>query len=209
MRRFLYLLLAVVVVTGCGGGKSTYVVKQFLPEYAPPALTGLPRVDAAIRVEPFSTAQAFAGTAMVYRPSPYERASYSRERWRVTPGDMVTDFLLRDLRASGSFKAVLAWEDPGEGRYVLTGTVAEFLEADGGKGTAARLSADVTLLDTSRREITRRVVFQKTYAVEEAMKEKSARGLAEAMSGALRKFSVDLQADVGRALAGVKESKAP
>ena len=204
MRRISVLLLAVLVATGCGGGKSTYVVKQFLPEYEPPSVTGRPRVDEAIRVEPFSTAQAFAGTAMVYRPSPFELNAYSGERWRVTPGDMVTDFLLRDLRASGSFKAVLAWEDPGEGRYVLAGTVAEFLETDGDRGAAARLAADVTLLDTTRREITQRVVFQNTYAVEEAMKERSARGLAEAMSGAMRKFSGDLQADIRRAVAGAK-----
>ncbi|MBK7552232.1 MAG: membrane integrity-associated transporter subunit PqiC [Syntrophaceae bacterium] len=114
MRRISVLLLAVLVATGCGGGKSTYVVKQFLPEYEPPSVTGRPRVDEAIRIEPFSTAQAFAGTAMVYRPSPFELNAYSRERWRVAPGDMVTDFLLRDLRASGAFKAVLAWEDRGK-----------------------------------------------------------------------------------------------
>lgn len=209
MKRLLYLLSALIVITACGGGKSTYVVKQFLPEYAPPAGTGQARVDEAIRVEPFSTAQAFAGTAMVYRPSPFELRSYSRERWRVAPGDMVTDFLLRDLRASGAFRAALGYEDPGEGRFVLAGTVAEFLETDGGRGPSARLAADVTLLDTARREITQRVVFQKTYAVEEPMKEKSARALAEAMSGAMRKFSAALLADVHRALGESKGAKAP
>ena len=209
MKRILYLFAAFILLLGCGGGKSTYVVKQYIPEYSPPVVAGLQRVDEAIRVEPFSTAQAFAGTAMVFRPSPFELASYSRERWRVMPGDMVTDFLLRDLRSSGSYKAVLAWEDPGEGRYVLAGTVAEFLETDGDKGLAARLTADVTLLDTTRREIPQRIVFQKTYAVEEAMKEKSARALAEAMSGAMRKFSTDLLADVHRAIGESKGAKAP
>jgi len=209
LRRLLVLLLAMLVVAGCGGGKTAYVAKQYLPEYPPPAAAAQPKIDAVIRVEPFSTAQAFAGTAMVYRPSPYERGAYSRERWRVMPGDMVTDFMLRDLRASGSFKAVLGYEDPGEGRFVLAGTVTEFLETDGGRGPAARLAADVTLLDTTRREIVQRIVFQKTYAVEEAMQEKSARALAEAMSGAMQKFSAALVADVHRAVVESKNAKAP
>jgi cholesterol transport system auxiliary component len=209
MKRLLYLLSVLIVITGCGGGKSTYVVRQYLPDYDPPALAGLPRVDEAIRVEPFATAQAFASTAMFYRPSPFELGSYSRERWRVMPGDMVTDFLLRDLRNSGTFKAVLAYEDPGEGRYALTGTVAEFLEVDGSHGPSARLSTDVTLLDVTQREITRRVVFQKTYTVEEAMNEKSARALAESMSRALKKFSGELMADIHRGIGNAGEMKAP
>jgi len=209
LRRLLVLLLAMLVVAGCGGGKTAYVVKQYLPEYPPPAAPAQPKIDDVIRVEPFSTAQAFAGTAMVYRPSPYQRGVYSRERWRVMPGDMVTDFMLRDLRASGAFRAVLGYEDPGEGRFVLTGTVTEFLETDGGRGPAARLAADVTLLDKTRREITQRVVFQKTYAFEEAMQEKSARALAEAMSGAMQKFSAALVADVHRAVVEPKNAKAP
>jgi len=209
MRLSVLVFLLALTGAGCGGGKSTYVVKQYLPEYPPPAAAGQPKIDAAIRVEPFSTAQAFAGTAMVYRPSPYERGAYSRERWRVAPGDMVTDFVLRDLRASGAFKAVLGYEDPGEGRFVLAGTVTEFLETDGAGGPKARLAADVTLLDTARREITQRVVFQKTYAVEEAMREKSARALAEAMSGAVQKFSAALAADIHRAVAESKSAKAP
>jgi ABC-type uncharacterized transport system auxiliary subunit len=198
-----------LLVTGCGGGKSTYVVQQYLPEYSPPALAGLARANEVLRVEPFSTALAFAGTSMFYRPSPFELSSYSRERWRVMPGDMVTDFLLRDLRNAGIFTAILAYEDPGEGRYVVTGTVAEFLEVDGSNGPRARLSVDATLLDTTQREITKRVVFQKTYTIEEPMKDKSARALAESMSGAMKKFSGELIADIHRGIGNVKDSKSP
>jgi ABC-type uncharacterized transport system auxiliary subunit len=196
-------------LVGCGGGKSTYVVQQYLPEYSPPAIAGLAKVNEVLRVEPFSTAQAFAGTAMFYRPSPFELNSYSRERWRVMPGDMVTDFLLRDLRNAGTFTAILAYEDPGEGRYVVTGIVAEFLEVDGSNGPRARLSVDATLLDTTQREITKRVVFQKTYTVEEPMKDKSARALAESMSGAMKKFSGELIVDIHRGIGNVKDSKSP
>jgi ABC-type uncharacterized transport system auxiliary subunit len=208
MKRLLYLLAAFIIITGCGG-KSTYVVQQYLLDYSPPALTGLAKTNEVLRLEPFSTAQAFTGTAMFYRPSPFELSSYSRERWRVIPGDMVTDFLLRDLRNAGMFTAVLAYEDPGEGRYVVTGTVAEFLEVDGRDGPRARLSVDVTFLDTTQREITKRVVFQRTYTVEEAMKDKSARALAESMSGAMKKFSVELTVDIHRGIGNAKEMKAP
>jgi ABC-type uncharacterized transport system auxiliary subunit len=209
MRRLLYLLPVLLFITGCGGGKSTYVVQQYLLNYTPPAIAGFAKADEVLRVESFSTAQAYATTAMLYRPSAFEVSSYSRERWRVTPGEMVTDFLLRDLRQSGAFKAVLSYDDPGEGRFTLTGTVVEFLEVDGSNGPAARLSTDVTLLNVTVREITRRVVFQKTYTVEEAMKEKTARALAEAMSRAQKKFSGELIADIRRESGNVKEMKAP
>jgi len=208
MKRLLYLLAAFIIITGCGG-RSTYVVQQYLPEYSPPALAGLAKVNEVLRVESFSTAQAFASTAMLYRKSPLELSSYSRERWRVMPCDMVTDFLLRDLRNSGTFTAVLAYEDPGEGRFVVTGTVVEFLEVDGSNGPRARLSVDATLLDTTQREIMKRFVFQKTYTVEEPMKDKSARALAESMSGAMKKFSGELIADIHRGISNVKASNSP
>jgi len=208
MKRILFLLSAILFVTGCGA-RSTYVVQQYLLDYSPPALAGLAKANDVLRVESFSTAQAFAGTAMLYRKSPLELSSYSRDRWRVMPCDMVTDFLLRDLRNSGTFTAVLAYEDPGGGRYVVTGTVVEFLEVDGSDGPRARLSVDTTLLDTTQREITKRFVFQKTYTVEEPMKEKSARALAESMSGAMKKFSGELMADIHREIGNVNEVKAP
>jgi len=208
MKRLLYLLAALIIIAGCGG-RSTYVVQQYLLDYSPPVLAGRTKAAEAIRVESFSTSQAFASTAMLYRPSPLELSSYSRERWRVMPCDMVTDFLLRDLRNSGIFTAVLAYEDPGGGRYVVTGTVVEFLEVDGSDGPRARLCVDATLLDTTEREIAKRFVFQKTYTVEEMMKDKSARALAESMSGAMKKFSGELMVDIHRGIGNVKEVKAP
>jgi ABC-type uncharacterized transport system auxiliary subunit len=209
MRRILFLLSALLFMAGCGGGKSTYGVQQYHLDYAPPALAGLAKADEVLRVEPFSTAQAYGTTAMLYRPAPFELNTYNRERWRVAPADMVTDFLLRDLRNSGTFKAVLSYDEPGECRYGVTGSVIAFLEMDGSDGPRALLSIDAILLDTREREITKRVVFQKTYRVEEPMKDKSARALAEAMSGAMKKFSGELTVDIHRGIGSTKGMKAP
>jgi ABC-type uncharacterized transport system auxiliary subunit len=213
MRRILLVLLIALLalssIWSCGSAKSAYEVKQYLLDYSPPVPAVLPKAGEVIRVEMFSTAQAYGSTAMFYRPSAFELGSYSRERWRVTPGEMVTDFLLRDLRHSGAFKAVLSYDDPGEGRFTLTGTVVEFLEVDGGEGPAARLSVDATLMDMTQREVTQRIVFQKTYAVNEAMKEKTARSLSESMSGAMKKLSAELMADIGRGVDSAKGVKTP
>jgi ABC-type uncharacterized transport system auxiliary subunit len=206
---FLVALLVLSSIWSCGSAKSTYVVRQYLLEYSPPVPAGLSRSGEVIRVEMFSTAQAYGSTAMLYRLSAFELSAYSRERWRVTPGEMVTDFLLRDLRHSDTFKAVLSYDDTGEGRFTLTGTVVEFLEVDGGGGPVAHLSVDVTLLDMTQREITKRVVFQKTYTVEEALKDKSARSLAESMSRAMNTFSRTLMADIHQGIDNVKGIKAP
>ena len=185
------------------------MVQQYLLEYSPPALAGHARANEVLRVEPFSTAQAYGTTAMLYRPAPFELNAYNRERWRVAPADMVTDFLLRDLRSAGTFTAVLSYDEPGECRYGVTGSVVEFLEVDGTGGPRALLSVDATLLDTTEREITKRVVFQKTYTVEEPMKDKSARALAEAMSRAMKKFSGELTVDIRRGIGNAKEMKSP
>jgi ABC-type uncharacterized transport system auxiliary subunit len=213
MRRILssvlVALLTLLSLWGCGSAKSTYIVRQYLPDYTSPVPAGLPKTDAVLRVEMFSTAQAYASTAMFFRPSPFELSPYSRERWRVTPGEMVTDFLLRDLRNSGTFKAILSYEDSGEERFTLAGTVVEFLELDGSGGPVAHLCVDVTLLDMTQREITNRVVFQKTFTVDEPMREKAAPLLAESMSRAMKKFSGELMVDIHRGIGSVKEAKAP
>lgn len=210
MKRTLFLLVGLLLVVGCGGGKSTYVVQQYLLDYPSPVIADLPKTDEVLRVEPFSTAQAYGSTAMLYRPAPFELSTYNRERWRIAPADMVTDFLLRDLRNSGTFTAILSYDDPGEGRYDVTGTVVEFLAVDGREGPRARLSIDATLMDKTQREITKRIIFQKTFTVEEPMENTSARALAESMSRAMKKFSGALMADIHRGIGNNgKAARAP
>lgn len=196
--RPLTLGFLVLLVFGCGG--PPVMVNKYLFEYPSPTFKINPPLDEGIKVELFSVAQAYNSTAMVYRPNPYTREAYSYHRWRVSPGYLVTDFLVRDLRNSGLFKAVFSHESRGKSRFVVEGGVEEIEELDEADGWKAALALNITLLDTSEEEITKRVVFQKSYQSLEPLPEKTPQGLARAMSQAMERLSQEIVGEVYRAL---------
>jgi ABC-type uncharacterized transport system auxiliary subunit len=192
--------LALALLAGCG--KPPALVHNYLLEYPAPVLRASAPLDESLKVERFAVAQAFNTTAMVYRPDPLQSATYKYHRWRVNPGSLVSDYLIRDFRYSGRFKAVLSDETTSSHRFLLEGGVEEFQEVDGPDGWKAALALSVTLLDLNRKEITKRVVFQKSYRAEEPLTAKTPAGLAQGMSRALESLSPQIVADVYRAAQG-------
>jgi len=190
LRSWLPALLAVLLVACLSGcGKPPMLVNQYILEYPAPVTGGKVNLPAAVKVELFSVAQAFNSNAMVYQPRPFQSQSYNYSRWRANPGHLVTDYLIRDLRESGRFKAVFGPDSGGEHRFKLEGGVAEFQEIDAAEGWKASLALTVTLLDTTQAELPRRVVFQKNYRALEPLPEKTPQGLAQGMSRAMEQVS--------------------
>jgi ABC-type uncharacterized transport system auxiliary subunit len=187
--RLLALLAALLVACLSGCGKPPMLVKQYILEYPAPVTGGKAKIPAAVKVELFSVAQAFNTHAMVYQPRPFQSQSYNYSRWRANPGYLVTDYLIRDLRESGLFKAVFGPDSSGEHRFKLEGGVAEFQEVDAADGWKASLALTVTLLDTTQVELPQRVVFQKNYRLQEPLPEKTPQGLAQGMSRAMEQLS--------------------
>jgi cholesterol transport system auxiliary component len=180
-------LSAALLAAGCG--KPPVMVHKYLLEYPAPEVPRHPRVPEGLRVELFAVAQAFNSPAMAYRSESYKSETYHYHRWRVNPGNLVTDFLLRDLRQAGLFKAVFGYDSTARPRFVLEGAVEEFQEKDEGEVWHAALALNITLLDTTEEEITRKVVFQKNYRGAEPLADKTPKGLADAMSRAMQKVS--------------------
>jgi ABC-type uncharacterized transport system auxiliary subunit len=185
----LALLAALLVACLSGCGKPPMLVNQYILEYPAPVTGPKARIPADIKVELFSVAQTFNTYAMVYQPQPFQSQSYNYSRWRANPGYLVTDYLIRDLRESGLFKAVFGPDSGDKHRFRLEGGVAEFQELDAPGGWQASLALTVTLLDTAQEELPQRVVFQKNYRVLEPMVEKTPQGLAQAMSRAMEQVS--------------------
>ncbi len=183
----------------CGCGQPPMLAQKYLLDYpAPVAPKAAPLTD-SLKVEQFAVAQAFNTTAMVYRTSPYKAENYHYSRWRVNPGYLVADYLTRDLRDSRLFKAVLPADSPSKARFSLEGGVEEIQELDLGSVWQASLALNLTLVDTSETEITRRVLFQKNYQATETMTEKTPAGLAQAISRALAQLSPRVITDVYQA----------
>ena len=190
IRPWLLALLAALLVAFLSGcGKPPMLVNQYLLEYPAPVTGGKAKIPASVKVELFSVAQAFNSNAMVYQPRPFQSQSYNYSRWRANPGYLVTDYLIRDLREAGLFKAVFGPDSSGEHRFKLEGGVAEFQEVDAADGWKASLALTVTLLDTAQQELPQRVVFQKNYRVLEPLPEKTPQGLAQGMSRAMEQIS--------------------
>ena len=193
------IFLLLFFLAGCG--KPPVLVHRYTLEYPSPAVPGSAKIGEAIKVELFSVAQAYNSPAMVYQPNPYKSDTYHYHRWRVNPGYMVTDYLLRDLRNSGLFKAALPAGSSGKSRFLLEGGVEEMQEIDEPDGWKAALTLNITLLDLNRQEISERVVFQRNYRAVEPMTEKTPNGLAQGMSRAMERLSARIITDIYQAAA--------
>jgi ABC-type uncharacterized transport system auxiliary subunit len=192
------LILMALVLSGCG--KPPMLVHQYILEYPAPVIANTTKLNQALKVEQFSVAQAFNSNAMVYQPQPFKSESYNYSRWRVNPGYLVTDYLLRDFREARLFDVVFGPKSTGKYRYLLEGGVEDFQELDEPDGWKAALGLTVTVLDNSKEELPQRVVFQKNYRAVEPMPEKTPDGLARAMSRAMEHLSVQIMADTYEAV---------
>ena len=206
LKKSVLIFLLMILTSGCSfGSKTTYSVNQYTLEYPSPILKEIVQIKELIKVERFSVANAFDTSAIVYRDGPNLRNIDPYNRWRTKPGDMVTDFLVRDLRDSGLFQAVFSYNQNEETRYLLEGQVNEFMESKDKDGFQAILSLDVTFQDLSKKEVTERIIFQKSYGYTEPLEKETYGGLAQAMSKATENFSRQMMMDLHQAISASKK----
>ncbi len=196
--------LFALLLTGClDRGKPSRMIEHYAFEYPSPAFTGLVPLDQAVKVERFSVAKAYNTLSMVFRPEPFKLDTYGSNRWMTNPGDMVSDYLLRDLRGSGLFRAGFSYRDYEDARFVIQGGVEEFLESDDGERRSAVLTLSVTLTDRSLPSFPGRLVFQNKYSFSEPISDRTPAGLAGAMSRGMEKASTAIIMDVYQAVRGL------
>jgi ABC-type uncharacterized transport system auxiliary subunit len=189
--------LLIVLISGCSlGAKPSYIVNQYTLEYPSPILKELTSINELIKVEPFSVAQTFNTSAMIYKEGPNLRNVDPYNRWRTKPGEMVAEYLVRDLRNSGFFRAVISYNESEETRYLLEGQVDEFLDVSEKDGRKAVLSLNVTFLDLKKKDIAEKVIFQRDYKVVEPYTGTTPAAFAQGMSRAMEKISRQIILDL-------------
>ncbi len=200
MKRLFVIITAVAfifVLSGCiSGGGPTPMTEQYVIEYTPPAYDNLSLVNESIKVARFSLSRHLNCRSMFYKPAPFKREAYNYHHWRVNPGDMVTDCLLRDLRASGLFRAVFSCYNYENARFLLEGYVEEFIGLYEQSPGEALLKLNITLLDMDADNVTSRVIFQKNYQISEALESRTPEGLTRGMSRAMYSLSEQITRDI-------------
>lgn len=207
----LFPALAGLLVIAGACSRPPILVQRYVLEYPAPAFSRQTPLPEAIKVHQFAAAEAINTTAMLYRPDPYQRQAYVYHQWRITPGPLVTDSLVRDLRHAGLFQAVFTEDSPDRARFRVEGGVTEMQEENHPAGWQAVLGLSVTLLDTNYppREVSRRVMFQKSYRAVEPMPDRTPQGLAAAMSRAMSRLSQEIITDIHRAASTRLAEKTP
>ena len=190
-----------ILLAGCAGTRHPELATvYYVLEYEEPAVAPAEPVAAVVQVERFQVAPVFHTQHMVYRRGAYTRYTDPYHKWRVSPGDLVTDNLTRDLRRTRLFGGVLASGSRFDPTHVLEGTVDQFYEHDAPGGREAVLGVSVVLAAVNPSDVSTIVVFDHVYTIREPLAEPTPKGLADAMSRAMRAFSQKIIADVRDAL---------
>lgn len=178
------------------GSKAPYLVEQYVLDYPPPVLENINKIEASIKFTRFSVAHIYNNTYMNYKINPYKIRAYSYSKWRVNPGDLVSDYIIRDLRNANMFIAVMSYHEPENPRFIVEGGVEEFVELIEKDKSYAYIALSLVLVDNKEREITGKVVFQKKYYAKEPMQDHSPEAFARSISIALSRLSGQFMNDL-------------
>jgi len=190
-----------LALASCSGlNRPSPKIEHYSLEYAPPKLENLSSLPIVVKVDRFSAAPPYETRNIIYREKPYARDAYVYHRWRSSPADLATYFLSRDLKYSGLFLGVLPYDSGQDGMFELEGSVDEFLESDHDSGWEAVLTFSVSLMESNQPDVSKKILFQRTYHAEKACSQKNPRALAEAMSQAMAELSAKVIMDVHSSL---------
>ena len=198
-RKILLMSLCLVFFVGACVGleQPSNKIEFYTLEYQPPQMNGLRPISPVIRIERFGVAPPYNTNRIIYRDKSFRRDAYVYHKWRISPGDLVTYSLGRDMKESGLFKAVLSPDSRIPSSHILEGTVEEFFEWDAEDHWQAILSVSIGFMSENNPDPPQeRILFQKTYRSRQPCRRRNPRALAEAMSQAMADVSEQIIKDV-------------
>lgn len=119
-----------LMLTGCGAARPSKYYELTVPAEkngAEPADPGA----ATLLVAPLLGPHLYREDRIVYSSGGEEMGTYEYHRWVEPPTEMIPEMLLRELRASGRYKAVYAERSNANGDFLIRGRLYEFKEVSG------------------------------------------------------------------------------
>lgn len=188
------LLLLLLALPGCFG--SNAVEEHFY------ALTG-PRTPLEkwnngprLLVADFTPAAGYDTSKLAYRVSEHEVRYYAYRQWVSDPPRMVTEMVIRHLKASGRFSQVARGDKLRDPDAILEGSIDAIEEVDTEDSWQARLAMTFLL----RRGESEKIVMRHAFDVTMPCAKRAPEEVARTISGILARESQRLARMIGNAL---------
>jgi ABC-type uncharacterized transport system auxiliary subunit len=146
-RRFFSIVaLATGLLTGCGAARPSKYYQLTIPGDAAPAAERSP-YPVTLLLGPLRASHLYREEHIVYSSSGENMGTYEYQQWAEPPTEMLVDVLLRELRASGRYRAVDILRSNSHGDYILYGRLYDFKEISPAP-MMARLTIELEMRET-------------------------------------------------------------
>jgi ABC-type uncharacterized transport system auxiliary subunit len=130
--------LGIGFLCGCGAARPSKYYQLTVPADAV-KVESADAFPVSLLLGPVQTSHLYREDRIVYGNNAEKLGTYEYERWAEPPADMIGEVLLRELRASGRYRAVHYRRSNMQGDFALRGRLYDFKEL-----TGSQLMARVT-----------------------------------------------------------------
>src|SRR5713226_5180244 len=132
-------------LSGCGSTRPAKYYQLTVPT-DPGAVEKADAVPVTLLLGELMTSHLYREDRIVYGNGPEQLGTYEFQRWAEPPTEMIQEVLLRELRASGHYRAVHIRRSNVQGDFALRGRLYDFKEVSGGQ-ISARVTLELEMRD--------------------------------------------------------------
>src|SRR2546425_3520592 len=146
-RRTLIMAFALMVglLSGCGATRPSKYYQLTVPA-DPPAVEKADTIPVTLLLGALMTSHLYREDRIVYGNDGEQMGTYEYQRWAEPPAEMIQEVLLRELRASGRYRAVQYRRSNIQGDFALRGQLYDFKEL-AGEQMSARVTLELEMRD--------------------------------------------------------------
>src|SRR5713101_4919153 len=137
--------LAVGFLSGCGAARPSKYYQLTVPA-DPSAVEKADAVPVTLLLGALMTSHLYREDRIIYGNGSEQLGAYEYQRWAEPPTEMIQEVLLRELRASGRYRAVHYRRSNMQGDFALRGRLYDFKELNGAL-MSARLTLELEMRD--------------------------------------------------------------
>ncbi|MEQ1352665.1 MAG: ABC-type transport auxiliary lipoprotein family protein [Candidatus Acidiferrum sp.] len=188
------------LLAGCGAARPMQYYQLSVPgdvAQAEPNAAGI-----SLALGPMTSSHLYREDRIVYSSGAEQMGTYEYQRWTEPPAEMISEVLLRQLRASGRYREVYSRRSSTRSDYVLRAQLYDFKEVPG-RVLMARVTADWELYDAK----TGMTVWSHHYSKDEPVSGKDVPAIVSALDKNVQRAVGEVKAGLDQYFATVPATK--